>query len=658
MMIAAPGDNQELFLRNYTEFCESGLAFDIPEDQVLWKYIKDFVQVHRHVPDAATLRDHFRLIMEDSVIQRLSTLEGLPSFDRGNFQVRLENRAKEHRSRQVAELLKDAATIHTTGIKVKRGREEVLLQGPTEAIRYILDKSHELVSPVIGQRLSGEITRDGVDFKDEYEQHKANPGGGFGQWSGLHQMDVAFNGAKKFELWIHAAFTGGMKCVAGDTEIWDLKTGSLRTVAEIYQSGDLPEVYSLNQTHCSFEKSPVFAMATSGIREILKVRTFSGRQIRVSGNHPFLTDSGWVDAEKLKFMDVVAVTLDFDSYFWEMVSSVTPDGYEMTYDLSVPGNENFVANGFITHNSTLMKNWAYNQAVHYLHSSIIFSLEEPYIKVRRDIYSIHSSHMKFQDIRYKLGLQKNPTATVGLPRTHIRDGTLSEWHPNAELFLNEYVIPDLNGTKVVDGIDPNTGEEWVHPSKYGKIQVEVADPDKSDFTVADLRHRAELIYSKDPFKMIFVDHAGLMSPRKWVSSTTDRLNEVIRDLKRLAMNFNRGQGVAVIALFQINREGHKSAQKIKEKTKTAKYELEHLSYANEAERSGDIITAGWTDDELRGLNRYQVMCLKSRDQQPFETFMARVEGPCMRLLTCPVTEQYPTQNEQIGADIDGLADQL
>ncbi|MDE1965880.1 MAG: hypothetical protein KGI41_01385, partial [Patescibacteria group bacterium] len=37
--------------------------------------------------------------------------------------------------------------------------------------------------------------------------------------------------------------------------------------------------------------------------------------------------------------------------FWDEVESITPDGREMTYDLTVPGHENFVANGIIVHNS-------------------------------------------------------------------------------------------------------------------------------------------------------------------------------------------------------------------------------------------------------------------------------------------------------------------
>jgi len=37
--------------------------------------------------------------------------------------------------------------------------------------------------------------------------------------------------------------------------------------------------------------------------------------------------------------------------YWDEIESITPDGEELTYDLNVPGSHNFVANGFITHNT-------------------------------------------------------------------------------------------------------------------------------------------------------------------------------------------------------------------------------------------------------------------------------------------------------------------
>ncbi len=37
--------------------------------------------------------------------------------------------------------------------------------------------------------------------------------------------------------------------------------------------------------------------------------------------------------------------------YWDEVTAITPDGEEDVYDLTVPGPHNFVANGFIVHNS-------------------------------------------------------------------------------------------------------------------------------------------------------------------------------------------------------------------------------------------------------------------------------------------------------------------
>ena len=513
IVTASDSKDKELLLQNYFNLYDSGLSFDMDEDVPIWTFIQKFVQAHNHIPEVNTMRQHFVLRNEDQVIGRLDSLSSGPAVTAGDFITRLEDKAQDRRKRAVSEMLKDAATILTSGMTITQGKESKTLLGPHDAIKHVMDKAPEIVTPTLGSRLSGEVTRDGADFQREYERVEADPLAGIGQHSGLWQMDTALNGAKRFELWIHAAFTGHMK-------------------------------------------------------------------------------------------------------------------------------------------STLMLNWAYNQAVWYKHSSLIFSLEMPYQQVRRLLYSLHSTHEKFKPIRFSLGLQTDPDATSGVPYANIRDGNLSEYHVNAKKFLYEYVIPDFNGTQVVDGINPNDGKPWGDPKNYGKIHIEVADPDKSDFTVADLRQRAELIYSKSPFKLIFVDHALLMAPRKWVSSTTDRLNEVIRDLKRLAMSFNRGQGIAVIALFQLSRDGFRSAQKVKEKTGTARYELVALSYANEAERSADVVTTSWKDDELANANRIQWQCLKSRDQKPFEIFQSRVEWNTRRLLTCMDMTMTTQQKRDIGDKFD------
>ena len=435
-------DDEALLLRNYQAFNGSGLGFDVSEYNALWQFTRDFVRAHNHVPDVTTLRSHFKQAKEDSVLDQLERLVALPALTKGDFVTALEAKSMERKQRQWSETLKTAAIIASQGMEVKDENGTRFLQGPIHSARYVNEHTHDIVAPTIGGRLSGEVTSDGVAAKEEYERVESDPLAGIGQFCFIKQIDDALAGAKRQELWIHAAFTGGMK-------------------------------------------------------------------------------------------------------------------------------------------STYMLNWAYNQAVIYKHSVLIFSLEMPYQQCRRILYAMHSAHPKFREIRMQLGLQKDINQDVGIPYGDIRDGTLNDYHVNAKRFYFDYVIPDFNGKNVVN-----------HPyfdCDYAKIHIEVSDPDKDDFTMNDLRSRAEVIYSESPYSLLFVDHCGLMSPRRFRKSTTENLNEVIRDLKKLALGFNRGQGMAVVGLFQISREGYKAALKAKEKGGTPGYNLTHLSYANECIVEGTLI---------------------------------------------------------------------
>ena len=253
----------------------------------------------------------------------------------------------------------------------------------------------------------------------------------------------------------------------------------------------------------------------------------------------------------------------------------------------------------------------------------LFSLEMPYKQVRRMLFTMHSAHEDFAPVRERLGIEG-----MGLDYDKIKTGTLSE---NEEIFLKKYVVPDWDGTATV----PHEGPHSILPEQYGNLFIEAEDPQKRDFTIDDLQRKAGLIFARHPFSMLVVDHAGLMAARNRYSSTTEKLNEVIRDLKKLALYFNRGMGMAVVVLFQISREGFRAAEK-----NGGRYNLTHLSYANECERSADIVTASYVDDELRKMNKVIFQCLKSRDQKPFERIPVRAEFASRRLLTddTPISE--------------------
>lgn len=483
-----PSESLDFALQNYNLIRSSGLEFDLQEDTTIWKYVVDFVRDHQHVPNITTLRTHFDRIQEHTVSDRLEMLSMEQPKVQGDFRVHLNVLVEDKRQRRMNQILSDAKSILTTGIQMQEGKNTRVMKGPVDAVRFILDNSQEVVAPVTGEKLSGDVTADGVDFWDEYERVESDPLAGIGQFCGIEQIDSAIRGAKKQELWLHAAFTGGLK-------------------------------------------------------------------------------------------------------------------------------------------STFALNWAYNQAVYYKFSSCFFSMEMPYKQCRRILYAMHSGHEKFDKVRPK---GKGDAVTV----QGIQFGELS---PKAKKFMKDYVIPDFN--------DP--------ANNYGSIHIEVADPDKDAIKVADIRSRAETLFSKSPFKMIFVDHALLVAPRKWVSSTTERLNEVLRDCKRMAMNFNRGEGMAVCCLFQISREGFKSAMKKgdKDPEKRGEYDVTNLSYANEAERSSDIVTATWVDDDLRKESLVKFQCLKTRDHAPFERFTASVHWETRRLKTLDPNE-HGLNVEEVGKSID------
>jgi len=486
---ASASDNADLLFRNALKLMDSGLVFDVPEERAIWQQIQDFIQHHRHVPDRASLLSHFNTVKEPEICDLLESVAAFPAIVRGDFIQRLETKADEKRTRHMRDILAFAGDIISTGKTIKEGRKEIKLRGAIDAVRYISENSHDIVAPTLGTRLSGEVTKDGESFKQEYERVEADPLAGIGQFCGLQQMDDALRGAKRAELWIHAAFTGGLK-------------------------------------------------------------------------------------------------------------------------------------------SILLLNWAYTQAIFYGHSSLLFSLEMPYQQCRRMLFSMHSFHDKFSAVRTKLKLQKDINSPVGVPYERIRDGELTV---NEKKFLFDYVEPDFAGKPTPRDLKPykdGDGNPLSPPGGYGEIHIEVADPDKDDFTMPDLRSKAEVLYSRSPFQTIFVDHIGLMAPRsKGLNSTTEKLNEVLRDCKKLAMSFNRGQGIAVVGAFQISRKGYESA------LKTGSYLLSHLSYANEAERSADNVTSTFVSEEMQKVNRVKFQCLKSRDNAPFPAFMSRVEYSCRRLLT-------------------------
>ncbi len=111
-------------------------------------------------------------------------------------------------------------------------------------------------------------------------------------------------------------------------------------------------------------------------------------------------------------------------------------------------------------------------------------------------------------------------------------------------------------------------------------------------TVSDIRAVIEGTARRHPVEVVMIDHTMLFDPTNPRQSDTGRVAEVIREAKQLALDYDSGRGLWVIACHQINRDGFEAA------SKRGYYLPPDLAGSSEAERSADLILWLWRDDKL------------------------------------------------------------
>lgn len=317
-----------------------------------------------------------------------------------------------------------------------------------------------------------------------------------------------------------------------------------------------------------------------------------GARVKINGNWRYARSA-------TNYSDTVtqgvatAFGVDTGDIYWDRVASIVLRGIEMTYDLSVPGPHTFVANDIITHNTTFALNWAYNLVTRYRKSVLYVTLEMPYEQVRSMIYVMHSSNGKWKVQGYQ-----------PLDYEKVKSGDLT--HEEEEFY--KLVIADFNENE-----------------KYGRFDVWGPD---DDITIDDVQQYAELRHQEEDIHLLVIDHGGLLEPRrrKRNKDYTVELNSVLRDTKKLALHFNHGEKIPILVLFQINRDGKDFADK-----NEGRYKLRALSYSNECERSADVVTTTYLNDEHRKEGTTLFDCLKRRDGVPFQPFKAGVNWKTKRI---------------------------
>src|SRR6478672_1522227 len=180
-----------------------------------------------------------------------------------------------------------------------------------------LDRAESLVFEVAERRVSESLAGISDSLQTTLDQLESMYGSDtevVGVPSGYHELDSLLLGLQRSNLVIVAARPSMGKCVAWDTPIVDPATGAVRTAQEVYERGRAGRpvrVLALDDDLRVRSITPS-AFVDDGVKPVYKVTTRTGRVVRTTITHPFLTGDGWKPLAEICVGDRVAVPRAID----------------------------------------------------------------------------------------------------------------------------------------------------------------------------------------------------------------------------------------------------------------------------------------------------------------------------------------------------------
>jgi replicative DNA helicase len=154
-------------------------------------------------------------------------------------------------------------------------------------------------------------------------------------------------------------------CLSGDSLVTLADTGESISIQDLDgQSGFA--IFALNTETLVMERAIASNAFCTGSKPVWLLKTNSGRSIKATANHKFLTLQGWKRLDELRVGKKLAMPPKIPNsqlredlnpkfansdIYWDRIEKLDFVGEEMVYDLTVPNLENFLVNGFYAHNS-------------------------------------------------------------------------------------------------------------------------------------------------------------------------------------------------------------------------------------------------------------------------------------------------------------------
>lgn len=96
------------------------------------------------------------------------------------------------------------------------------------------------------------------------------------------------------------------ECLVGETIVTRADTGKRCSLESLYKSREKISLLAMDEEG-KLESVQAEKVSCSGEKKVFRLITRSGREIKASANHPFLTPNGWVSLENLKAGDLISV---------------------------------------------------------------------------------------------------------------------------------------------------------------------------------------------------------------------------------------------------------------------------------------------------------------------------------------------------------------